>query len=250
MASGKDKKIDDLMDKASEALVRTKYFEAERLCEKAMLMARQNQDFELMARISLPLQEARRQRFQQAIDVGKIRIIDNPVTEDIKVDRGCYLIQPPQVGADGRRLRVAALQQEKSVAVLCREPLTALKQVPVVAIGTGATIRTRIEPPKNPAKPDMAWFVAAFEQLGDAALESLDSSLPCVRKIDALLDRLDALPEHEKLHQALAEACRAAAKDVVLNDEVKAGKLAAKIASKEAAKDVAAKSPRKSGVGM
>jgi hypothetical protein len=246
MAAGKDKKIDDLMEKASEALVRTRYFEAERLCEKALLMARQNQDFEQMARIVLPLQEARRQRFQQAIDVGKIRLIDKPVAEDVKVERGCYLVQPPQVGADGRRLRMASLQQEKPVAVLCREPTTALKQVPIVAIGTGTTIRTRIEPPKNPSKPDMAWLVAAFEQLGDAALESLDPSLPGPRKVDALLDRLDALPEHEKLHQALAEACRTAAKDATLHDEVVAGKLAAKVAAKEAA----AKSPRKTGVGM
>ena len=33
MAAGKDKKIDDLMDQASKALVRTKYFEAEPLVQ-------------------------------------------------------------------------------------------------------------------------------------------------------------------------------------------------------------------------
>jgi len=246
MAAAKERKIDDVMAKATEALARTDYFEAERLCEQSLAIARQEADFERMARIVLPLQEARRLRFQAAIDVGKIRIVDKTVTDEVKVEAGCYLVQPPQVGADARRLRMAALQQKKAVAVLCREPLTMLKQLPIVAIGTGATIRTRIEPPKNPVKPDLAWFVAAFEQLGDAALESLDSSLPGPRKIDALLDRLNALPEHEKLHQALADACRAAAKDVTLHDAEVAGKLAAKLA----AKDAAAKAPRKSGVGM
>ena len=50
MAS-KQKKIDDLMDKVSESLVRTAYFEAERMASKAMGMARQEDDFERMARI-------------------------------------------------------------------------------------------------------------------------------------------------------------------------------------------------------
>src|SRR5438552_3916184 len=152
MASSiKQKKIDELMNKASEALTRTQYFEAERLAHKALSMARQDNDFETMARIVMPLQESRRQRFQQALDVGLVTVVHDPITEDMKIKPGCYVIQPPQVGADARRLRLAGLVAEVPVAVLCREPVTQLKQVPIVAVSPGTTIRARVNPPRAAA---------------------------------------------------------------------------------------------------
>ena len=51
--------IDDLMRRASEAISQTAYFEAERLANKALITAFQASDFEQMARIVMPLQEAR-----------------------------------------------------------------------------------------------------------------------------------------------------------------------------------------------
>jgi hypothetical protein len=56
----------------------------------------------------------------------------------------------------------------------------------------------------------MDWFVASVQALGDFAIDSLDPTLPPSRKVDVLLERLDALPEHENLHQALASACQEA----------------------------------------
>src|SRR6185503_7468160 len=176
-ANVKHRKIDELMEKASESLVRTAYFEAERMAEKALLMARQDRDFERMARIVLPLQESRRQRLQLALDGGKVRPLIKPITEDMKIEKGCYLVQPPNVGADARRLRLAALAAEVPVAVLCREPLTQTKLVPLVAISPGATIRTKVPPPRNAEHPELPWFVEALEALGDFAIESIDSTL-------------------------------------------------------------------------
>lgn len=209
-ATAKERKIDELMEKASESLVRTAYFEAERMAEKALQMARQDQDFERMARIVLPLQEARRQRLQIALDKGKVRVFIKPITEDMKIEPGCYLIQPPNVGADARRLRIAALAAEVPVAVLCREPLTQTRLVPLVAISPGVTIRTKVAPPKNAEQPDMPWFTAALEALGDFAIESIDAALSPAKRMDLLIDSLDAFPEHENLHQALEAACREA----------------------------------------
>ena len=74
--ASKHQKIDDLMNKASESLARTAYFEAERMAVKALNMAFQDLDVERMARIVMPLLEARRQRLQQALDVGEVTIID------------------------------------------------------------------------------------------------------------------------------------------------------------------------------
>jgi hypothetical protein len=58
---------------------------------------------------------------------------------------------------------------------------------------------------------DQAWLMEAMEELGDASLRAIDPELEIVRRIDTLLMYLDALPEHEGLHIALEEACRAAA---------------------------------------
>ena len=72
MSNVKTSSIQSLMTKASQALTRNHWFEAERLCAKALDMARAEGDFNLMARIALPLQEARRQRMQVAFDSKKI----------------------------------------------------------------------------------------------------------------------------------------------------------------------------------
>jgi hypothetical protein len=200
----------DLMEKAQAALQQNAWFEAERLAQRALDVARLAKDFALMARITLPLQEARRQRLQLAWDAESLRIVDEPFGEEIRMEPGCYLVQPPMVGADARRLRLAALDQEVPVAVLCREPMTKLRLCPIVAIGQ-VTIRTKTDPPKRWDRPTIEWFIGAMEDLGDAAIETLDRGVDAVRQIDALLARLDAWPDHERLHQALADACRAAA---------------------------------------
>ncbi|MCA9285180.1 MAG: hypothetical protein KDA22_08210 [Phycisphaerales bacterium] len=206
----KGEQLDLLMEQASEALAKTEYAEAERLADRALHMARSADDFERMARICLPLMEARRQRLQLALDAGQeggVQVRQSVVPDEVP-EPGCYLFQPPLVGADARRLRLAALEADVPVAVICREPFTQLRLCPIVAIGQ-ATVRARIEPPADPEHPDLSWFAHALEQLGDEAIDSVDTGLDLDRQVDALLARLDAVPDHEKLHQALEATCRA-----------------------------------------
>ncbi len=217
MATVKSTSVTSLMTKAQQALARNHWFEAERMCTRALDMARNEGDFNLMARIVLPLQEARRQRMQLALDSKKIVIVDEPSVEERKIEAKCYLVQPPLVGADARRMRLLALEREIPAMFLCREPKTQLGLCPVVAIGQ-VTVRTRIDPPKKWDKPDLAWYVAACEQLGDAAIETLDRTAEPARQVDALLERLDAVPDHEKLHQVFAEVCKEAAHYYVDSD--------------------------------
>ena len=56
--------------------------------------------------------------------------------------------------------------------------------------------------------------VEAIEQLGDSAIESLDTGQEPDRQVDDLMNALDSVPEHEKLHQALVERCKLAAKSM------------------------------------
>lgn len=222
--SAKQKKIDELLEKNREALRHNACFEAERVALKALVMARQDHDFARMAACVPPLLEARRLRMQHAVDAGVVTVIEGPITDDMKVKPGCYIVQPPQVGSDARRLRTAALNSEVPVAVVCREPLTRQKLAPIVAISPGSTLRVRIDPPARDNPPSMAWFVGALEALGDWAIESLDATLPIIRRIDSLIEFLDALPEHENLHFALEAACREAQQ----NQEAQAAQKASK----------------------
>lgn len=259
-------RIDLLMEHASQALVATRYFEAERLAMEAMAAARSVSAFERMARICMPLQEARRQRVSIALDLfgnsgmaprgeappgspakrrgrrggaapagdrpvapgvtpsGKARdtnpahahLVDFAIPDDLHrlpaaFEPGCWLVQPPNVAADARRLRLAALEREVPAVVLCREPLTRSGTCPVVAVGA-LVIRVYVGLPADCAKPDLRWFAAAMESLGDAAMADALREVDPIRRVDALLVRLDAVPEHEKLHQALAAACDVAAR--------------------------------------
>ena len=198
------------MTKASDALSKTEYFEAERLASKALIYAFQASDFEQMARILLPLQEARRLRVQLALEVGEITIIDEkPFSEGMEIKPGCYILRPPRVGADARRLRIAGFEKEIPVAVVCHEPLTMLRLCPIVAITPGKSFRATVAPP-NPEKPDLAWFVDAMKAIGDAAIQTIDLEKPAARRVENLMECLDAIPDHEHLHQVLEATCQEA----------------------------------------
>ncbi|MDY7108163.1 MAG: hypothetical protein SYC29_05955 [Planctomycetota bacterium] len=216
--------IDALMEQASQALVQTAYFQAERQAREALTMARDDDDFGRMARIIMPLWEARRQRLQQALDVEDVTVVETPIEEDMTIEPGCYLVRPPQVGADARRLRLMALEREIPAAVLCREPKTSLGLCPIVAIAPGVTIRTKVDEPPDPDHPDMAWFIGAMEALGEFAIISLDPALPTLKRLDALLNRLETIPDHEGLHHALEEVCKQAQQEEAGGETNRGGK--------------------------
>ncbi|MHC5004657.1 MAG: hypothetical protein ACYTJ0_16205 [Planctomycetota bacterium] len=204
---GKTKKADDLCGQAEKLLSKGRHFEAEEKAHKALTAARSAHAFDRMARIVPVLCAARRARHQQAIEVGTVTILDEAIDEDLGTEPGCYLIQPPLVGADARRLRASGLETGTPVAVVCREPITRLGLCPIVAICPGTTVRTQIDPPEDLESPDIEWFVEALQQLGDWAISTVDSDMEPVKRVDALIERLGAVPEHEGLHEALIAAC-------------------------------------------
>jgi len=204
-------RIDEQMVMAEAAIRRGKWFEAERCAQKALEMARRSEAFAMMASICMPLQEARRQRLQEALDCKLVQVIRAGVVEEMRIKPGCYMIEPPLVGADARRLRLAALRAEIPVAVLCREPINRMGLCPVVAIGA-ITVRTRIQPPRNLEKPTLSWFADALEQLGDFAIETVDAGHDLDKQIDDVMAKLDAHPDHEGLHHTLVALCERASK--------------------------------------
>ena len=214
--------IDAMMDRVCGLMAAAEYFDAERLALRSLRAARRNLDFERMARIVLPLQEARRQKRGAALDAGVVALVRTADAIPRPLVPGCYLLQPPMIGRDGRTLRETLDRKRLPAAVLTREPLTRTGRWPIVGVGP-MVVRTQVAPPwpierveKSISKdddrrlPPVEWFAAASEALGDAALAAMVEGDHPHYRVDDLLDFLDAHPEHEKLHQALEGACRAA----------------------------------------
>jgi len=202
--------IDELTEEAATALAAKRHFKAEALAHRAMLLAHDDGDHERMSMAIPTLRQARIFRLEAAMKVGTLLVVDVPFEDDVTIEPGCYLIQPPLVGADARRLRLMAVSREINAVVLCREPVIRLGLVPFVALGSGATVRTKMKLPADIENPDLDWFAAALEALGEAAAE-LDPAMKAEKRVNALLPRVDAIPEHAGLHQFLEESCREAA---------------------------------------
>ncbi len=127
--------VDELMERASAALARMDYFETETLAMKAMKRARAANDFERMARICLPLQEGRRQRREAALDSGRRFILRAMPPRNAPPESGCYLLEPPLIGLQGREFRDFAERKGVAVLALVREPTTKAGKWPIVAVG-------------------------------------------------------------------------------------------------------------------
>ncbi|GAB5495043.1 MAG: hypothetical protein Phyf2KO_01230 [Phycisphaerales bacterium] len=214
--------IDEIMEKASGLLAAMRPLESEQLSLRALDIALKQKDWDRLARIVMPLQEARRLRRQEAADSGKVRLIDTQTQLRAKPEPGCYLFQPPLIAAEARAFRESALRRGVCVFVMTREPMTRDGKWPIAAVGA-LSVRTKVNPPDGVEQRDsgitrdevtkpisVTWFESAAEALGDAAIASVDPNEPAAHRVEDLIERLDAFPEHEKLHQALERAAEEA----------------------------------------
>ena len=236
------------MDRASAALVATEYHACERFALRALTKARAADDFERMSRIVLPLLEARRQIRHEAADAGHREVLSR-FPADGPLRAGLYLVQPPLIGLEARTLREHFASKKVAAMIVAREPMTRDGLWPIVAVGqlnafhapdgrprrTGPTdlltVRVKVQPPagvvstidqerpgitrdRMDGPPSAEWFAWASEMIGDHAIAQLKPEDPPAHRVDDLLEYLDAVPEHEKLHQRLAEECRKAASEI------------------------------------
>ncbi len=179
--------IDAVMERASIALTDMRYADCERLCLEAFEAAHQQNDYARLARIVLPLQEARRQRRQAAVDAG-VFVLSGPRL-DIKTllnqyPTGCLLLtNPPYTPEDEAALRMAVFERS-----LTLEPLV-LHQ---------ADLRQMFE--------DL------LERRGDHVLAGIAREADAAKTVAHLARHLDQFGDHEIAHQRLAEAARTAAR--------------------------------------
>lgn len=203
--------IDMIMDRASEDLGSGRYAACARACRDALTRARRSGDFERMARICMPLLESMRMIRERALDAGPARVITAADQIPDPPEAACYLFAPWLVGADARNFRDACAERGLGVVAMAREPTTSQGLWPVVGVGE-RVVRIRVEPPEDERTIDPAWFARTAEALGDRAIadarDACQTDDPPAWFVDDLLDRIDAVPEHEKFLMALADACR------------------------------------------
>ena len=236
--------LDQTMQQASIALVEMRYLEAERLCLDALDVAIEREDWSYVARIVLPLQEARRQRrmiaADTAVQLGTLERDDlaawiNPGETRGGPD-GCLLITRPCTIDDARsalrRLReldryaevlFADIEVEQDPAFDADDPWPIVSLIDdEVSVECAAPCAAWLGRPLHPGEADWHppaatadaptpadWFMDVAERLGDAAIAAASAAASPRERFEHLHRLLDAAPDHELLHQALADAARA-----------------------------------------
>ena len=216
--------LDELMEDASQALAEMDYARCEALCLDALAQARAEQDWVMVQRVLLPLQEARRQRRQTAIDGWITLGISSSNAQDGKPgldhSHGCVVLTHPSTAEDAADADQHARASAKSIELLYADnpadrgtwrittyrgpSVTADVPAPDRAWIGQATHAIDIAPP-TPAH----WFMRASEALGNAAMDAITEPPGTVEYFDALAAALHAVGDHELLHQRLADAARA-----------------------------------------
>lgn len=193
--------IDQIMDRASEALVQTRYFDTVDLCHDALTLAWDNDDFDRFARTVLPLLEARRQIRQHACDAAVEGGIQRAAPDGAFSGTGLYLVEGDALAA--ATLRAAADRSRTPAFVIAADDLPP---------GTDAGAITNA-----PGEAGVRAFQDAAERIGDALIASAEGEPGERLRVETLWRRLQRAPEHEKLHQRLEEAARAIARAAPVN---------------------------------
>ena len=216
--------LDDLMQTASRALAEMDYARCEALCTQAFDRARAEQDWVMVQRVLLPLQEARRQKRQAAID----RLIllgttaqKGPLDALVADPRcGCIVLTRPYTRADSAELDALVRQHHRAIELLYADNaptdptwrIKAYRGPGVVAdlpAPDAAWVGRWIDPLATKPPTPAHWFMRASEALGDAALACVDAPLGSLERFDRLAEALQSAGDHEILHQRLAQAAKA-----------------------------------------
>ncbi len=201
------------MEAASRALAAMDYLTCEAHCLEALAAARAAGAWAEVARILLPLQEARRQRRMIACEAGVTTArapADLPGLPDLR-RAGCFVMRPPLTGAQAARFEADARAARRHVEVLHVTSDPSADRWSVASF-RGPAVACAVAAPVS-QHPDVRWYLGASEALGDAAIALVEADpaapLGSVRRVDRLQAMLAVVVDHEKLHQRLGDAARA-----------------------------------------
>jgi len=202
--------VNELMERASLALVQMDYAKSEELAMQALALCINASDWTTYARVIMPLQEARRQRRLTACDAG----VSCGGIESLPAASGVW------IAVDVSREDAAQIDDQARAEGKAIEVLWVTKQNDsqwTVSSFAGPTVSVQVTAPnvkpdtEGHTPPDDAWYLYASEALGDAVIAGCTHPVGSIERVVALQADLAAVLDHEKLHQALAEAARQAA---------------------------------------
>ncbi|WP_432797310.1 hypothetical protein [Poriferisphaera sp. WC338] len=230
-------KLDDMMEQASTLLMQGDYPDSEQMCEQALTLARESKDWDYYARILLPLQEVRRQRRMTAAD-GEVVLgttsnnLNRLEAWAEQAKAGCIMVSGEVKREGAHQLLKYTRDRKLNVEVLFGEHDQTNNSWNLWSVGEiDAKVHCRVDelpgawqerrwtsldvPEEGTSKYANApagWFLYACEQLGDAAIAQTQEPMGTPQRVLELEKYLHEVGDHEKLHEALAEAARAAAK--------------------------------------
>ena len=212
------------METASQALAELDYARCESLCVDALRQARDASDWVTYQRVLLPLQEARRQRRQAALDgpilLGSSMPLSEMTTQVSEIEQGCVVLTWPSTINDARVLNEAVHDRKRPIELLFADNASDSKTWRITST-TGPGLSIDLPAPKSewigqwidpssvvPPTP-AHWFMQASEALGNAALAEIEAEPGSVHYLRALEKALACVDDHEILHQRLASAAKA-----------------------------------------
>lgn len=215
--------LDNLMETASQALAELNYAQCESLCLDALGQARDQQDWVMYQRVLLPLQEARRQRRQAALD-GPI-LLGTPKRHDDQAqllgdaEQGCVVLTWPYTASDAEALSELLSSQPQPIELLFADNAADSPTWRITSVnGPGLSIDLPapktdwrgqwIDPSKVTPPTPAHWFMQASEALGNAALAAIEVQPGSLDYLQALEQALACVDDHEILHQRLAAAAK------------------------------------------
>ena len=191
------------------------WFKAEKSAIVKIETARSAMRWERLAVALEDLCNARRACAKAAHNGKRVQIIESMEYADAIRSGGRFLVKPPLVGRDASLIEHALKKMGYSVIVLCREPKTKLGLCPIVSLGSGITVRTQVDEPKDPEMPTCSWFDDVVQEFGAHVVDRIDVSATNQRQLDYLLAHLSAIPSHGEAYRIAIRLCGALADDSV-----------------------------------
>jgi len=169
--------------------------------------ARTVQDWRALIVALRDLSDARQAQAKCAKNGKRVRIVESLDEVNAIKEAGRFLVRPPLVGRDAALMHHALKEKKIPSLFVCREPTTKLGLCPIVALGSGVTVRVQIDEPKNGDKPTCAWFDYALNELGAHVVEEAEKKGEDERQLDFLLAHLSAIATYKPAYLAAIACC-------------------------------------------
>ncbi len=175
----------------------------------AVDQARSAQDWTTLISALSDLSEARQEQAKRAKNGKRVQLIESPDVANKIKEGGRFLVRPPLVGRDAGLMHNALKEKHIASLFVCREPTTKLGLCPIVALGSGVTVRVQVDEPKDFDKPTCAWFDHALSELGAHVVEEAEKQGKDERELDFLLAHIPAVSSYKPAYLAAIACCKA-----------------------------------------